>query len=403
MLEQYIEAIEQTNIISKTDPQGFITFVNDEFCAISGYSKEELIGKNHNIVRHPDVPKENFERLWKTIKAKKIYKATVKNKAKDGSTFYVNTTIVPILDPNGEICEYVAIRYDVTNEMLYKESLEKKEKELQTLNLELEKRVEEKTKELLRLNADLQQRIAEEVAKNESRMRMIFWHSRLASMGEMLANIAHQWRQPLAELGIALFELKEALSANDPKNIETIYSHSQNLIANMSQTIENFATFFRPDKKREPFSIKQSIKEAIKIENAHLKRSMVDLKLSFVDEATVLGIPNELTQVFVNLLRNSLDAFEENGILLREIVIRSHITHEHCRIEYTDNGGGIETKKLYKIFEPYYTTKHKTKGTGLGLFIAKMICEEGFNGSIEVRSKHRRTTFTILLPRWSEI
>ena len=110
MLKQYQEAIENSNIISKTDINGIITFVNDEFCKISGYSKKELIGKNHNIVRHPDVPASNFKLLWQMIKAKKIYKNTVKNLAKDGSTFYVNTTIIPIVDKNGKILEFIAIR-----------------------------------------------------------------------------------------------------------------------------------------------------------------------------------------------------------------------------------------------------------------------------------------------------
>ena len=104
--------------------------MNDEFCKISAYSKEELIGKNHNIVRHPDVPNVTFKILWQTIKAKKIYKSTVKNRAKDGSVFYVNTTVIPILDENENIEEFIAIRYDVTQEIFYKHSLEKKESEL---------------------------------------------------------------------------------------------------------------------------------------------------------------------------------------------------------------------------------------------------------------------------------
>ena len=107
MLKQYKEAIEKSNIISKTDVSGIITFVNDEFCKISGYTKDELIGKNHNIVRHPDVLKSTFKSLWDTIKAKNIYKGTVKNKAKDGSTFYVNTTVIPILDKNDDVEEFI--------------------------------------------------------------------------------------------------------------------------------------------------------------------------------------------------------------------------------------------------------------------------------------------------------
>lgn len=183
MLQQYQEAIENSNIVSKTDVNGIITFVNDEFCKISGYSKEELIGKNHNVVRHPDVPASRFRLLWKTIKSKNIYKGTVKNLAKDGSTFYVNTTVIPILNEKKEIEEFIAIRYDVTKEVFYRESLEKKEKELEELNKELEKRVEKKTKELKELNETLEKRINEEIAKNEEKQKVMFWQSRFASLG----------------------------------------------------------------------------------------------------------------------------------------------------------------------------------------------------------------------------
>ena len=134
MFKQYKEAIESSNIVSKTDINGIITFVNDEFCKISGYSREELIGQNHNIVRHPDVPKSNFKKLWDTILAKKTFKSTVKNLSKEGRTFYVNTTIIPILNTEGEIEEFIAIRYDVTKEVELKMALEKKERELEQLN-----------------------------------------------------------------------------------------------------------------------------------------------------------------------------------------------------------------------------------------------------------------------------
>ncbi|RLA81460.1 MAG: PAS domain-containing sensor histidine kinase, partial [Epsilonproteobacteria bacterium] len=117
MIEQYKEAIEKSNIISKTDTSGIITFVNDEFCKISGYSQDELIGKNHNIVRDPSVPSSVFKLLWDTINNKQTYKSTVKNRAKNGTPFYVNTTVTPILDQNGDIEEFIAIRYDVTKEV----------------------------------------------------------------------------------------------------------------------------------------------------------------------------------------------------------------------------------------------------------------------------------------------
>ena len=124
-LRQYQKAIDELYIVSKTDPKGILTYVNNKFSEISKYSKEELIGKPHNIVRHPDLPKSFFENLWKTIKEeKKIWKGIIKNRAKDGSTYYVDTVIAPILDVDGNIKEFLSVRNDVTEIMSPKKKLE---------------------------------------------------------------------------------------------------------------------------------------------------------------------------------------------------------------------------------------------------------------------------------------
>jgi len=397
MLQQYQEAIEKSNIVSKTDVNGIITFVNDEFCKISGYTREELIGKNHNIVRHPDVPASKFKLLWQTIKAKNIYKGTVKNRAKDGSTFYVNTTVIPILDAAGNIEEFIAIRYDVTKEVFYRESLEKKELELEELNRGLEKRVEEKTKELKELNETLERRVKEEIKKNEEKQKVMFWQSRFASLGEMIANIAHQWRQPLTELNLTLFSLKKAALDEDRAAIESLYGESKLLIKNMSNTIEDFSNFFKPEKEKQPFLLRESVEEALHILKRVLKRDMIQVKTTYED-VEVLGISNEFTQVIVNLLKNSRDAFVENSVLIRKIDIEIKKDDAFVYVRVTDNAGGIKEKERYKIFEPYFTTKHASQGTGLGLFMSKMICEKGFNGSLDVTSKKGMTNFDIKIP-----
>lgn len=398
MLKQYKEAIEKTNIISKTDTKGIITFVNDEFCKISGYSRDELIGKNHNIVRHPDVPAATFKLLWDTIKKKKIYKSTVKNLAKDGSIFYVNTTVIPILDKQNNIVEFIAIRYDVTKEVLYKEELEIKEKELEELNKNLEKIVASKVKELKILNETLELRVNAEIEKNEEKQRVMFWQSRLASLGEMLANIAHQWRQPLTELNLSMFSLKKAALANELDNVVTIYNQSKDIVKNMSNTIEDFTNFFRPEKEKYLFNLSGSITEALHILNTLIEKDRINITTDLNQTIEILGVSNELSQVIINLIKNSADAFVQNSILVKEINICVRTDEKFAFVEFTDNAGGIKEKTLYKIFEPYYTTKHQIQGTGLGLFMSKMICEKGFNGSIDVKSKRSTTTFIIKLP-----
>ncbi|OHD99963.1 MAG: PAS domain-containing sensor histidine kinase [Sulfurimonas sp. RIFCSPLOWO2_02_FULL_36_28] len=397
MLRQYKEAIEKSNIISKTDIDGVITFVNDEFCNISGYSKNELIGQNHNIVRHPDVPKEKFNLLWETLKNKKIYKDTVKNLAKDGSTFYVNTTIIPILDENSNIAEYIAIRYDVTKEVMLREELIKKEAEYEELNRSLEKRVQEQTRELKELNQTLEKRVRDEIAKNEDKQRVMFWQSRHASLGQMLANIAHQWRQPLTELSLAMFNIKKAAQNDEVDNVSKFYDESKHIIKNMSQTIDDFTNFFSPDKEKHYFNISESIQEAIGLLESIINDEMITIKTNFED-IEVLGITNELTQVMINLINNSKDAFIHNSILLREIAITTRVENDFALIEVQDNAGGIAKENIEKIFEPYFTTKHKSRGTGLGLFMSKMICEQGLGGTLDVKSRKNTTIFSIKIP-----
>ena len=397
MFKQYIKAIEKSNIVSKTDTKGIITFVNDEFCAISGYTKKELIGKNHNIVRHPDVPASTFKTLWNTIKAKKIYKSTVKNRAKDGSTFYVNTTVVPILNDNNEIIEFVAIRYDVTKEIESQQALKLKEIELQELNKTLEQKVAQKTKQLKLLNESLQERIQQEVAKGEERQRILFWQSRMASLGQMLANIAHQWRQPLTELGLINFNMKTSMLNHDKAQMMNFYKQSKDIIKNMSATIDDFANFFKPNKDTTIFDVSTCIKEALNIIQTLITQENVNINLNLTD-VKINGIPNELIQVLINLVKNSIDAFVINNITTRNIDITMLEENNFVTIKLQDNGGGIPKNKQEIIFEPYFTTKHASQGTGLGLFISKMICEHGFNGSLHVHSQNSTTAFYLKFP-----
>ena len=126
LLAQYKEAVDKNSIVSKADKNGIITYANDAFCKISGYSEDELIGNSHNIVRHPDTTDEFFKDLWNTILAKKEWRGTVKNRAKDGSFYYVDSTIIPVLDANNEIDEFISIRQDVTQKELDKQQLEDK-------------------------------------------------------------------------------------------------------------------------------------------------------------------------------------------------------------------------------------------------------------------------------------
>lgn len=396
MNQSYQDAIENSNIVSRTDINGIITFVNEEFCKISGFSKEELLGKNHNIVRHPDIPKENFTLLWNTILSKKPYKTTVKNLCKDGSTVYLNTTITPILDDNENIKEFIAIRYDVTQEVELKKHLEQKDKELNLLNKTLEEKVKEQTAKLLELNQTLEHRVAKEIEKNEEKQKLLFWQSRMASLGQMLANIAHQWRQPLTELTLTLFNVKKAVKKDNTKEIDAYYKESLEIINNMSKTIDDFSNFFNPNKEKEEFCLKASIEEALTITKKMLEKDSIKVETN-LEKIDIFGVSNELSQIMINLLQNSADAFKEKETKKR-VYIKCFIDKNYAVIEFEDNAGGIEEKTLDKVFEPYFTTKHQSNGTGLGLFMSKMIIEKSLNGEIILENCCDGINITIKLP-----
>jgi diguanylate cyclase (GGDEF)-like protein/PAS domain S-box-containing protein len=136
LLNEYKKAVDLSNIVSKTNPKGIITYVNEKFCEISGYTKDELIGKPHNIIRHPDMSREAFKELWDTIKTKKSWHGVVKNMKKDGGQYIVDTTVIPILDVDGDVTEYIAIRHDITE-------LEETKEQLRNINKAMKNKVDE--------------------------------------------------------------------------------------------------------------------------------------------------------------------------------------------------------------------------------------------------------------------
>lgn len=368
-LEEYKNAIENTNIVSKTDPNGIITFVNDEFCKLSGYKKEELIGQNHNIIRHPDVPKSEFEKLWNTILAGKVHKAIVKNKKKNGDAFYAQTTIIPLFDENNEIFEFIAIRHDVTQIFKLNEELENAKKQLLVLNEDLEQKVAQKTKSLKRLNESLEEKIAKALDENNQQQKIIFQQNRQIILGQMLENIAHQWRQPLNELSLAIYLLHNEKS-------DKHYKLCQKLIQNMSQTINDFRDFINPNTKTKHNFLPKIIKSSLSLTYNSLKKQKIKLIFNIDKSAYLVPIDcnfNETQQVFINIINNAKDAFSNSDVKNKKLIFDIKFSENGFILKIIDNAGGISENIIDNVFDPYFTTKHKGQGVGLGLYICKQI------------------------------
>nr|QGT49900.1 hypothetical protein Helico4rc_0190 [uncultured Helicobacter sp.] len=261
-------------------------------------------------------------------------------------------------------------------------------------HLLLERLVDSKTKELQMLNANLQKSIEHEVEQNRQKDLIMFQQARLASMGEMIQNIAHQWRQPLNSLMMLIqsFKTKQLQDKLDTSFVLSQTEYGMKIAQNMSDTIENFRSFFRPDKQKEHFSIICSINDSIDLLKEQLKEQLITLNiLNNVDEENlyILGYQNSFTQVILILINNAMDALKrqtENKESIIEISLER--IGYNVFIHFKDNAGGVKLEDKTKVFEPYFTTKHQSVGTGIGLYMAKQIIERQMNGTISVENTH---------------
>jgi len=258
---------------------------------------------------------------------------------------------------------------------------------------------------LKKANRILKENIASATTDIKEKNLYLLQQSKMASMGEMIGNIAHQWRQPLAQVNSSVL-LIDAMLHKEGVNNSTINEkllEIEFLTEYMSSTINDFQNFFHPDKIKTDFSIIDSIKKSISIAEGNLISNNIEVNILKHCDYNYYGYDNELQQVIVVILNNAKDAFESNDIDDKQISIDINEDKDNFIISITDNAGGIPTELIHKVFEPYFTTKYKSKGVGLGLYIAKMIIEDGLNGKINITNINNGAKFNIYLPKKGEI
>jgi signal transduction histidine kinase len=253
--------------------------------------------------------------------------------------------------------------------------------------------------ELQEYRDHLEQKVEKEVSRRQEQEKMLIRQSRLAAMGEALSSIAHHWRQPLNALGANIQDLPDARAHGELSEayLQKVSSDSMRLINQMSQTIDAFRNFFRPDAKKEPFSVVDSIERTLSMLRPTLENSRVTIATDFRSDPVVEGYPNEFAQVILHLLSNAVDAMIERQSPVREIRIGVQSIKEGrgAHIEVCDSGGGIEESLIARLFEPYVSTKQKSHGSGIGLYMAKMIIEWNMHGAITFANRNGGACFTI--------
>jgi len=350
LLEEYKNAIDESSIVSRTDENGVITYVNDKFVEICGYSREELIGQRHNIVRHEETPTDFFETLWETIRSRRIYQGTMKNRRKSGESYYMDLTIVPIYDPVKEATEYVGIGYEVT-------------------------------------------RLVE--AREEAEMAG-------AAKEYFLSNMSHEIRTPLnAILGFVSLLMDESVAPRHRHYLDIIYSSGENLLSIINDILD-FSKLRSGEFliERKPFNLHAEIGHTLELFAAGANEKRITL-FSFIDPQ----IPMELiadglrmNQIVANLLSNAIKFTPVGGCI--DILVQ--LEGEELRVLVQDNGIGIVETDREKIFNAFSQGQnYETRiagGTGLGLSICKKLAEH-MGGRIELESMPGRgSCFTLVLP-----
>ncbi len=293
----------------------------------------------------------------------------------------------------------------VTNEVLIEikdafDVIEDLNKNLEKKVFEKTEKLEEKTSELEELNKFLKSKVDEEVNANREKDHILIQQSRSAAMGEMIGNIAHQWRQPINSLGLILYSIKSKVLRGNITNdkFEEYYHEARTLIEKMSQTIDNFRDFFKTDRIKKDFYIKNVLDDVISIVDASFKFHNINLIVNSNPEIKPYGYPNDLLQVLLNILTNAKDSILEAKKKDRRVEINIHKTDDNVIIKILDNGKGIDPNIADKIFNSYFSTKKENKGSGIGLYMSKVIVEKHFLGKIYAIASNDGAKFIIELP-----
>jgi len=249
---------------------------------------------------------------------------------------------------------------------------------------------------------ELEIRIQEEAAKVCKKEHLLIMQSKKAAIGDLIASIGYQWRQPLNSLTLLIQDIREALEFGEINDqyIEQFSNESMLLIKQMSQTIHDFRKFFEPDKQKTSFSVGEAIEEVLSIFSSNLKKYGIQVEFTYGGLYMAYGYKKEFCQAVLNVLANARDAFIQGRILHPIIHIQLNESVEWVKAELQDNAGGIKTTPICKVFDPFLSTK--PQGIGLGLYMAKMFLEN-MNGLISIENKHDGTCIYLSIPKRIDI
>ena len=329
-----------------TDEKVNIINVNRAFEKDTGYKLDEIFGKNPRILKSGIQDVDFYKKMWEKLNKEGYWEGELVNKNKQGSRYVERIKINAVYDENKKLTNYIALFSDIT------------------LQKEQEKLLREKEE-------------------------LLFQQSKLSAMGEMIGNIAHQWRQPLSVISSSISAIKLSVGTNIYTNEELINFMDTvlNSTKYLSETIDDFRNFYKKDLEKEEFAIKNAIDMSFNLVKTELVKH--GIKTIFINDTdfNIMGVKNQFLQVLMNILSNSKDAFIDKNIDDKTIFINLYEENDKKCIEIYDNAGGIKDDVIEHVFEPYFTTKHKSIGTGIGLYMSQEIIAKHLEGQITVTNK----------------
>ena len=416
------EIKEKHNYIRKIldTQQNFILITNEEDLKQTnqptlnfiGYKTLEDFYKEHNSIceffleEEGYLQKEQEGKTWiKVLETNStiIHQVKMKDLENNVHTFQVNTSGTKIKDE-----EYVITFTDITKLKELQNAIEEESQKRLVINEELE----QSEQETQILNETLEKRVKEEVEKNIQKERQLLESAKMASMGEMIGNIAHQWRQPLSGISSAILSMQIKMQ-NDKYNLNNKNDRDElfdiikqkgdrvnQYVDHLSKTIDTFRDFIKEEKELKEVVLQDRIDKTLEIIDSSLQNHFIKLKkyIDYSNPISITIVTGELEQVIINLLNNAKDVLIQNNIQKPWIEISLTKNDSKAIITIEDNGGGVPDKYISKIFNPYFTTKHQSQGTGLGLSMSYNIITQSLKGKLYVKNTNNGAKFFIELP-----
>ena len=363
------------------NPEGTFIYCSPSSLRMTGYDQASFMGDKGLVIKivHPD-DRETFARhRQETANIRVACEMDFRIIRADGEIRWVSHACRPVYDSHGIFLGTRGSNRDITQRKQAEKLLQDSEQSFRELNKSLEEKIT---------------RAIEEMRRKD---QILVLHERRAVMGEMINNIAHQWRQPLNVLGLNLQELPYSYGKPDfnLEYLESCVESSMQLIEHMSQTIDDFRNFFRSDKKISEFSVNKVIERTLALVDKNFQQQKVNIEFRKEGEPLVEGYPNEYSQALLNILINARDALVASNAVDSQILIRSFTEGEKEVVTIADNAGGIADDIIDRLFDPYFTTKGPDKGTGIGLFMSMTIIEKNMGGRLTVHNTGSGAEFRI--------